>query len=190
MKVLFYVTGAAMAPPLTPPLCLQTLRAMRPADEVRVALSAAALRFVTRDACAMHADHVLLDDWDRIRNGQHVELSRWPDVIVVYPASLNFVTRFSLGTVDTPVMLSIQCSAARIVIAPALPPGGAESFSFEQATARLEGHRRVELLPTIVAPSAVLGTEVRGAPVPFTDVVELLDQIGNHEDIRPGVGLR
>ncbi|WP_169847059.1 flavoprotein [Rhodococcus rhodnii] len=174
--------------PLTP-LCLQMLRATRPADEVWVALSAASRRFVTPDACAMHADRVVLDDWNQMGSGEHVELSRWPDAIIVYPASLNFVTRFSLGAVDTPAMLSIQCSAAPIVIAPALPPGGAESFSFGQAKTRLGEHARVQLLQTIVAPSVALGTDVRGAPVPFTDVIELLDQVGNHEGNHPRVGL-
>ncbi|WP_280264288.1 flavoprotein [Nocardia wallacei] len=187
MKVLLYVTGAAMA--AMTPVSLLALRAMRPADEVHVVLSAAAHRFVTREACAMHAHRVSADDWDEMGSGRHVELIRWPDAVVVYPATLNFVTRFSLGQADTPAMLAIQCTSAGVVIAPGLPPGGAESFAFRQAVGRLEGNRRIELLPTMVAPSAALAEDVLGAPAPFTDVVEILNRMENRrDDSRTGIG--
>ncbi|MGW5384128.1 flavoprotein [Nocardia sp. NPDC003963] len=175
MNILLYVSGAVTA--ATTPLVLHALDSMRPRDEVRVVLSRSARRFVTPLACGAGIRTVLTDDWDELSHGEHVELSRWPEVIVVYPATLNFVTRFSLGTADTPFLLAAQCSPARMIIAPALPPGGVGSVAFTGARDRLAGQERIVVLPTTSAPSRVLRQDSDGAPAAFTDVIDVLGRM-------------
>ncbi|MEU4646258.1 flavoprotein [Nocardia fluminea] len=175
MNILFYVTGSAMA--AMTPMSLLAISTFRPADRVHVVLSRAAGKFVTGTACSLYAERLTMDDWDAMQNGEHVELARWPDVIVVYPATLNFVTRLAAGLADTPVMQAIQCSTAPTIVAPGLPPGGAESYAFEQARKRLTEQHRITLMPTVSAPSAALKMDMPGAPAPIGEVLELLDGI-------------
>lgn len=170
MKILLYVTGAGSA--ATTVLNLHALRLVRPYADVKVVLTRTALRFVTPDACALHCETVVIDDWSEVHMAEHVDLTVWPDCVIVYPATLNFVTRFAGGASDTPMMLALQCTQAPIHIAPSLPPGGAESRAFATSAHTLTSDPRVRLQPTEMAHSHALNAPSTGGIISFMDVLE------------------
>jgi phosphopantothenoylcysteine synthetase/decarboxylase len=96
---------------------------------VRTVLTRTAERFVSREALtAIGGSVALADAWPEEpgTGALHVELARWPDAVAVHPASMHFLARFAVGLADSPVLLALQCTAAPVAVAPALPPGALE----------------------------------------------------------------
>ncbi|MFD0480773.1 hypothetical protein ACFQ0B_81285 [Nonomuraea thailandensis] len=86
-----------------------------------------------------------------------MELSLWPDTVLVYPAGLHFLARLALGLGDTPAILALQCTPAPIGIAPSLPPHGLTSPAYL-------GHKRLlDQRPNIVIASPKAGSASRPA---------------------------
>ena len=90
---------------------------------VQVVMTAAARGFVTPETFqALSANAVYSDIWDtRIRdNMAHIELSRGKDVIVVAPATADFIAKLAHGLADD--LLSALClaRACPLVVAPAM----------------------------------------------------------------------
>lgn len=90
---------------------------------VQTVMTEAATRFLT--PCTMQAltgQEVFTDLWDtRIANGMaHIELSRMSDLIVIAPASADFIARLAQGRADD--LLSTLCLArdGSLVVAPAM----------------------------------------------------------------------
>ncbi len=94
--------------------------------EVRVAMTAAATGFVaplTFQALSGHPVHLdLLDPAAEAAMG-HIELARWADVILVAPASADFLARLVHG--EAPDLLAATCLASRcpVAVAPAMNQG-------------------------------------------------------------------
>jgi phosphopantothenoylcysteine decarboxylase/phosphopantothenate--cysteine ligase len=91
--------------------------------DVRVAMTEAGTRFVTPVTLqALTAQPVWTDLWDpRVRDGMgHIELSRDRDLIIVAPASGNFLGKLAAGLADD--LLSTLCLARRcpLLVAPAM----------------------------------------------------------------------
>ncbi len=91
--------------------------------DVRVAMTEAATRFVTPTTMqALSGQPVWTDLWDaRVPDGMgHIELTRDRDLIVVAPASADFIAKVALGLADD--LLSTLCLARRcpLMIAPAM----------------------------------------------------------------------
>jgi phosphopantothenoylcysteine decarboxylase/phosphopantothenate--cysteine ligase len=91
--------------------------------DVRVAMTEAATRFVTPLTFqALSGQPVWTDLWDpRVPDGMgHIELSRDRDLIVVAPASADFLAKLANGAADD--LLSTLCVARRcpLLVAPAM----------------------------------------------------------------------
>ncbi len=91
--------------------------------QVQVVMTAAAQRFVTATTFqAVSGRPVRTDLWDPEAEASmgHIELARWADLIVVAPASADFLARLATGLADD--LLTTLCLAtdARIVVAPAM----------------------------------------------------------------------
>ncbi len=91
--------------------------------EVRVAMTANATRFIsalTLQAVSGHPVRERLLDADAESGMDHIELARWADLVVVAPASANFIARLAHGFADD--LLSTVCLAtqAKIAVAPAM----------------------------------------------------------------------
>lgn len=102
-RVLIVGTGALGVAFL--PFWINWLGNAHPEDEIRVALTRSALRFVSADAIAvLSGKEVFIDDWSEFSGVDvpHVELARWADLVLVHPATLHFVSRLALGITDTP----------------------------------------------------------------------------------------
>lgn len=94
--------------------------------QVRVVMTAAAQEFITPltlQALSGNPVHTDLLDSDAEAAMGHIELARWADLILVAPASANFIARLSQGRGED--LLSTLClaTAAPIALAPAMNQG-------------------------------------------------------------------
>ncbi|WP_407287374.1 flavoprotein [Streptomyces sp. BP-8] len=142
------------------PFWLNWLRLAHPGIQTRAVVTRSATRFVTRQALTSVTGHPVREDvWPEEPEpvGLHVELAEWAEAIAVYPATLHFVGRFALGLADTPTLLAAQCATVPVGIAPALPPGGAQSAAYMTHLKALEGRRNVVVAPPERGPSTGTG---------------------------------
>ncbi|MEO8629739.1 MAG: bifunctional phosphopantothenoylcysteine decarboxylase/phosphopantothenate--cysteine ligase CoaBC [Betaproteobacteria bacterium] len=91
--------------------------------DVQVVMTSAAVRFITPITMqALSGKAVFLDLWDEtIPDGMgHIELSRDRDLIVIAPASADFLAKLAAGTADD--LLSTLCLAREcpLLVAPAM----------------------------------------------------------------------
>ncbi len=91
--------------------------------EVRVIMTRAAGEFITAltlQAVSGHPVHQHLLDTDAEHAMGHIELARWADVVLVAPASANFLAKLNQGRADD--LLSTVClaTAAPVAVAPAM----------------------------------------------------------------------
>ena len=91
--------------------------------EVRVVMTRGACEFVTPltfQALSGHPVHRDLFDEAAEASMGHIELARWADMVVVAPASADFLSRLAYGA--APDLLSTLCLAtsARILVSPAM----------------------------------------------------------------------
>jgi len=177
-RLLVIGTGSVTAAHL--PFWASWLKVGHPGTEVRYVLTGAATRFVTREALvAIGGGEVLADRWpdEPEPRARHVDLAQWPDAVVVLPATLNYLARLAIGLGDSPSVLALQCTRAAIALAPALPPGGAESAAYAEHTAKLGARRNVIVVPPHPGRSTTSGKREAWAPASFPDVLAAADRL-------------
>lgn len=118
-RVLLGITGGIAA--YKSALLVRLLR--QSGAEVRVVMTNSATEFVTPLTFqALSGDRVYTDlrDPESASVMQHIALARWADLIMVAPASANFIARYANGFADD--LLSTLCLAAdsAVAIAPAM----------------------------------------------------------------------
>ncbi len=91
--------------------------------EVRVAMTRAATEFITpltMQAVSGNRVHLQLLDMEAESAMGHIELARWADVVLIAPASANFIAKLANGNADD--LLSTLCLAtvAQLAVAPAM----------------------------------------------------------------------
>jgi phosphopantothenoylcysteine decarboxylase/phosphopantothenate--cysteine ligase len=91
--------------------------------EVRVVMSAAACEFITpltMQALSGNPVHTGLLDHHSEAAMSHIQLARWADLVLVAPATANFIARLAHGLADD--LLSTLCLAADVplLVAPAM----------------------------------------------------------------------
>lgn len=177
-RLLVIGTGSVTAAHL--PFWASWLKMGQPGVEVRYVLTGAAGRFVTHEALtAIGGCEVLADRWpeEPEPRARHVDLAQWPDAVVVLPATLNYLARLALGLGDSPSILALQCTQAAIALAPALPPGGAQSAAYAEHSAKLAGRRNVVVVPPHPGRSTTSGRREAWAPASFPDVLGAADRL-------------
>ncbi len=94
--------------------------------EVRVIMTANATKFVTpMTLAATSRNPVYTDMWaerDEIAT-RHIELARWADLMVIAPATANFIGKTASGVSDDLLTTIVCASPAPVIIAPAMNPG-------------------------------------------------------------------
>jgi phosphopantothenoylcysteine decarboxylase/phosphopantothenate--cysteine ligase len=121
-QVILGVTGG-IAAYKSAELCRQLIKADA---EVRVVMTPSATEFVTPltfQALSGYRVHKELLDEEAEAAMGHIELARWADLILVAPASANFIARLAQGRAED--LLSTLCLAtdALIAVAPAMNQG-------------------------------------------------------------------
>lgn len=63
-------------------------------------------------------------NWDTERGvTPHQELAEWPDLVIVAPATTNFVAKCAMGMPDSLALSTVLSTSAPVVLAPSLPAG-------------------------------------------------------------------
>jgi phosphopantothenoylcysteine decarboxylase/phosphopantothenate--cysteine ligase len=102
----------------------ELVRRLRDAGaDVRVVMTQAATEFITpltMQAVSARPVHLHMLDAEAESGMGHIELARWADVVLVAPASANFIAKLAHGRADD--LLSTLCvaTAATVAVAPAM----------------------------------------------------------------------
>ncbi|GAA1272961.1 hypothetical protein GCM10009665_71080 [Kitasatospora nipponensis] len=90
---------------------------------VRVCLTASADALVSRRAVAAAAQApVSGPDWETEQGRvPHQELAEWADLVVVLPATTNFVGKLAAGIADDLALTTVLNTTAPVVIGPSIP---------------------------------------------------------------------
>ncbi|MXZ80324.1 MAG: bifunctional phosphopantothenoylcysteine decarboxylase/phosphopantothenate--cysteine ligase CoaBC [Gammaproteobacteria bacterium] len=91
--------------------------------DVRVVMTEAACEFITPltlQAVSGHPVHRHLLDTDAESGMGHIELARWAELIVIAPATANFIARMVGGKADDLLATLVLASGAEIAVAPAM----------------------------------------------------------------------
>ncbi|MFD4948638.1 flavoprotein [Streptomyces sp. NPDC058239] len=164
------------------------LRTCYPTLETRTVLTRQATAFVAPAALtAIGGNEILHDEWPAQprTTALHAELAEWADAVAVFPATFHFVSRLALGLADTPVLLALQCTAAPVALAPALPPGGLHSHAFQSHLAALRTRGNVLVAGPEVGPSVTTGRTDASTAAPLPVLLELIEK---HRTSMPGPG--
>jgi phosphopantothenoylcysteine decarboxylase/phosphopantothenate--cysteine ligase len=118
-KILLVVSGSVAAYK-----ALELIRLLRKAGaEVCPILTAGGARFVTKEALAGIAGARVHDDlWAAETEIGHIRLARWPDLVVLAPASANLLARMAGGIADDLATTVLLATRAPILAAPAMNP--------------------------------------------------------------------
>lgn len=90
---------------------------------VRVVMTPGACEFITpltMQALSGNDVHTSLLNTDAEAGMGHIELAKWPDLIVVAPATANFIAKYSAGLADDLLSTLLLASTAKVMIAPAM----------------------------------------------------------------------
>ena len=94
--------------------------------DVKVVMTAAAMEFITPltlQALSGNPVHTTLLDPEAEAGMGHIELARWADVILVAPASADFIARLASGRGDDLLTTLCLATPAPIALAPAMNQG-------------------------------------------------------------------
>lgn len=108
---------------LLPGLILQLLRHF--ADDVRVVLSPAAAKLVSKSAVEVAARHTVFVEMDDHGDGiwvPHIELGRDVDLILVFPATVNILGKVANGIADELIAALILATTAPVLFVPVANP--------------------------------------------------------------------
>lgn len=117
---------------------------------VRVVMTRAAQEFITpltMQALSGHPVHLDLLDAEAEAGMGHIELARWADLVLIAPASANFIARLAGGRSDD--LLSALCLASRapVAIAPAMNQGMWHNQSTQDNLALLQARGVIQYGP-------------------------------------------
>ena len=91
--------------------------------EVRVVMTTAATEFIrplTLQALTGHPVHTDLLDADAEAAMGHIELARWADLLLIAPATANFIATMVHGAADSLLSAIYLATSAKIAVAPAM----------------------------------------------------------------------
>jgi len=91
--------------------------------DVRVVMTPAATQFITPltlQALTGNRVHTELLDADAEAGMGHIELARWPDLVLIAPASADFLARVAAGQADDLLSTLLLATRAPIAVAPAM----------------------------------------------------------------------
>lgn len=91
--------------------------------EVRVGMTRAATEFITpltMQALSGQRVHLDLLDSDAEAAMGHIELARWADLVLIAPATADFIARITQGQADDILSTMVLATSAKIAIAPAM----------------------------------------------------------------------
>ncbi|GGX12869.1 hypothetical protein GCM10010297_37910 [Streptomyces malachitofuscus] len=185
-RLLLVGTGAVGVALL--PYWVRWIELVLPEVDTRVVVTRSAERFVTRAALSAYGEHEAVRDvWpdEPLTKAPHVEWAMWAEAVAVYPATVDFVSRFVAGRGDSPAMLALQCTRAPIGIAPSLPPGAIDNPVITGLLADAAARPNVCVLPPEPGSSSTTGRDDAYVPPELPKLLTLIEGLGD-SPARPG----
>ncbi|MFJ9008625.1 flavoprotein [Streptomyces canus] len=142
--------------------------------DVAVCLTAAARDFVSPRALAtLSGRPVVPPDWPAESGPEHVEWAEWAQGVIVWPATLNFLSRCAFGLADSLPSAIVLSTSAPVVFAPSVAAGAARGGPLRRALRilRQDGHG---IVGPVTGHAVSTGELSPGACVPPEAVVEEL----------------
>ncbi|UUM19872.1 MULTISPECIES: bifunctional phosphopantothenoylcysteine decarboxylase/phosphopantothenate--cysteine ligase CoaBC [unclassified Mycoplasma] len=113
MKVLLLITGSIAA--IKSPQLIELLRKQK--HKVQYALSPSARNFVPQ----FMLENCLANNWYQKNNSVHVDIVKWADRIIVYPATFNTIGKVASGIADSFITTVLSLvSFNKLIFAPAM----------------------------------------------------------------------
>lgn len=88
--------------------------------EVKIMLSQEALNFVTPTSFTALGAEVYSDTYNSTQVMQHINLAKWPDIIVIAPLSANTLSKIAAGIGDNLITSTLLASRAPTYLVPAM----------------------------------------------------------------------
>ncbi|MFD5751097.1 flavoprotein [Streptomyces sp. NPDC127033] len=111
--------------------------------DVAVCLTAAARDFVSpRALAAITGRPVIPPGWPDESGPVHIDWADWAEAVVVWPATLNFLSRCAFGIADSLPVSTVLATTAPVLFAPSVAAGavGGGPFSRALRILRQDGH--------------------------------------------------
>lgn len=186
--------------------------------EVRVVMTKAAQEFITpltMQALSGNPVHCSLLDPEAEAGMGHIELSRWADLILVAPASADFIARLTAGMGDDLLTTLCLATSAPICIAPAMnqgmwknaatqhnlntlacrgisqfgPGSGSQACGDVGLGRMLEPLELVELTSELFQPQMLRGKRILISAGPTREAIDPVRYISNHSSGKMGFSL-
>ena len=90
---------------------------------VRVLMSESAKKFINPITFEAISQNKVLDEnsenWDKNSDYNHIDITKWADILVIAPASANTINKISCGIADNLLLQTVLACKKKILIAPA-----------------------------------------------------------------------
>ena len=90
---------------------------------VKVILSDGAKKFINPITFEAISQNRVLDEssesWDKSQNYNHIDITKWADILIIAPASANTINKISCGIADNLLLQTVLACKKKIIIAPA-----------------------------------------------------------------------
>ncbi len=185
---------------------------------VRVVMTAAAMEFITPltlQALSGNPVHTTLLDPEAEAGMGHIELARWADLILVAPASADFMARLANGRGDDLLTTLCLATPARIALAPAMnqgmwrdaatqdnaellrqrgialfgPAAGEQACGDVGPGRMMEAEQLAELAATLFEGRALDGVQLCITAGPTREAIDPVRYISNHSSGKMGYAL-
>ena len=90
---------------------------------VKVILSDGAKKFINPITFEAISQNRVLDEssesWDKSQNYNHIDITKWADILLIAPATANTINKISCGIADNLLLQTVLACKKKIIIAPA-----------------------------------------------------------------------
>lgn len=130
---------------------LELIRLLKKAGhEIKVILTTQALNFVTKTSilafgCDVYTDCDTYNSKEDIM--QHINLAKWPDLIVVVPLSANTLSKIAAGLADNLLTSTILATKAKHLLVPAMNMEMWSNLIIQENIIKLKQHNYIFLGP-------------------------------------------
>jgi phosphopantothenoylcysteine decarboxylase / phosphopantothenate---cysteine ligase len=199
--------------------CAELTRLLSKAGaDVRVVMTKAATEFITpltMQALSGNRVHHELLDADAEAGMGHIELARWPDLILVAPASADFLARMANGHAGDLLSTLLLASKAPVALAPAMnqgmwlnaatqdnlstlvqrgckilgPAAGSQACGDVGPGRMLEPQELAEACSSMFAPGLLSGLRIMITAGPTREAIDPVRYISNHSSGKMGYAL-
>ena len=84
------------------------------------------VKIITTDAGSKYLtseflkNNEIISSWEDLQGSPHIELARWAEVFLIYPATANFISKMAMGIADDLLLSTVLMYNDPIYLAPAM----------------------------------------------------------------------